>query len=146
MFYLSGKEKNTRRSAYAPLMSPSIREILASSLATHLAQREWSQSKLAEKSGVSQKTISNMLNGQARGISCQIDSVEAVAVALGVTVADLLVLDPIDSDRFMLLRSFKLLPAPAQRHLVEFMDALASDIESGEAATAYPSHRRAAAD
>lgn len=60
------------------------RNTLATNLAHLMDKKDWSQKKLAEVSGVAQKTISNMLNAGKPGIGAStLDKVEAVAKAFG---------------------------------------------------------------
>ncbi len=60
---------------------------LAANLQALLEQRSLSQSQLSERSGVSQKTISNIVRSES---SPTLDNIEKIAQALRVSVSDLL--------------------------------------------------------
>ncbi|MFM0283208.1 helix-turn-helix transcriptional regulator [Paraburkholderia sediminicola] len=67
----------------------SIRTVLATNLRKAMATHPTldTQMRLAQRSGMSQRTVGRMLNGE---VDPQLGHVEAVAEALGVTVTDLL--------------------------------------------------------
>ena len=69
---------------------PHTRETLAANIKALLNIWKWDQKKLAEKAGVSQKTISNMVNPDS-GINPQLDNVEKVATAFGLSAWHLII-------------------------------------------------------
>jgi transcriptional regulator with XRE-family HTH domain len=59
---------------------PTVGKTLADNLKALMQRRDWSQAQLADKSGVSQRHISNVLRAQT---SSSVESVDALANAFG---------------------------------------------------------------
>lgn len=97
-FSSDGKEHFTKRLGHAQPMSEkdSINQVLAENLAHWMGERKLTQNALAEKAGVSQKTISNYLNPEQRvdgakgkEPSAKLTELNRIAGALGVGVWEL---------------------------------------------------------
>jgi transcriptional regulator with XRE-family HTH domain len=71
-------------------MSRTVAEILLANLDSLAQAQGLSQSALAKRAGVSQKTVNNLFNSLENGISPTLDTLDAVSRALRVSVADLL--------------------------------------------------------
>lgn len=105
----------------AAMNIPQIRPILQQLM----GGKELSATKLAELSGVPQPTISRLLNGTTE--TMLLETVLALANALGVTVSQLIGETPIDANQerqkaYMLLQQ---LPAYQVTPAVKILDALA---------------------
>ncbi|MFA7656522.1 helix-turn-helix domain-containing protein [Acidithiobacillus thiooxidans] len=73
-------------------MEAATKKVFAQNLASLMASRNMSQSALAQKSGVSQRTISNMLNPDYDPrYSPTLNNIEKVADALGISPWQLLI-------------------------------------------------------
>lgn len=73
----------------APRGRSPAKESLRANVVFRRAQAGFSQSALAERSGVSRPTISRIERGEASDVT--LDTIERLADALGTTVADLLI-------------------------------------------------------
>ena len=82
-FYYACKETFPTCIAYARCMAKerqNPRDSLANNLRLLMAAREWNQVDLAKRSGVNQKTISNILNGRN---TPTLDKLDLIASAFG---------------------------------------------------------------
>ena len=90
--------------------------------------KEWrkhknlSQVKLAERLGVTQSEVSKLERDDAR---VQLDAIEAIAFVLGVDVADLLTVNPLQPDPPKLVYSKMLKASPElQKQVLNVVDAM----------------------
>lgn len=93
MFYYSRKELFPASIPYAedmPAQRQKPRESLSINLRHLMATREWNQVQLAKRSGVNQKTISNILNGRN---TPTLDILDQIAAAFGLNVWHLILPD-----------------------------------------------------
>lgn len=65
-------------------------EILVENIRSLLEKNGWSQSELARRSGVGQKTVNNIVSNRDESASTKISTVEAIAKAFGVSTAQLM--------------------------------------------------------
>lgn len=68
-------------------------EILVGNVRSLLEERGWSEAELARQSGVSQKTVNNIVSNRDKSASTKISTVESIAKGFGVTTAQLLTED-----------------------------------------------------
>lgn len=66
---------------------PRTRETLAANMRRLMADRDWKQAELAERAGIAQKTVSQILTGSS---AATIETVDAIARAFGIEVWQLL--------------------------------------------------------
>jgi hypothetical protein len=85
---LAHMKKHRPDLAYADA-HPSIRYFLAVNLATHMRKKKMTQTALAKKSGLSLRCIQGMAS-PAETTHPTLESIDAVALALGIRVVDLL--------------------------------------------------------
>lgn len=106
-------------------MKKPIEEVVGENIRRHRNAAGWSQKKLSEKAGVSQRVISNLEQGGGAG-SSSIGTLEAVADALGIPVflimTEGLVTDRPKIDRMAaVISAFGCLSDHAQQRIVELI-------------------------
>lgn len=92
-FYYSSKESIPACISYALGMAtarPNPRDSLASNLRHLMAAQRWNQVDVAKRSGVNQKTISNILNGRN---TPTLDKLDMIAAAFGLNAWHLILPD-----------------------------------------------------
>jgi transcriptional regulator with XRE-family HTH domain len=106
---------------------PHTRETLARNLRALMDMREWTQTEMARRSGVSQRMVSHVLS---RSTGCSIETADALAKPFGLTGWHLLIPDLPD----------ELLRSPSLQSLV---DAFVHASDSGRAMISMVAEREA---
>jgi transcriptional regulator with XRE-family HTH domain len=101
-----------------------LREVVALNLGRLMERREWSQTELARKTGVSQRHISNMLNSQT---GASFETLSAVGRAFGIPgwmlLLDDVPVELLDSQKIPLLVASFRDAGPDGRDLIEKLAA-----------------------
>jgi transcriptional regulator with XRE-family HTH domain len=71
-------------------------EVLAKNISSLRKQKGWSQTKLAKKANIGQRTVSNIENPSQSGYSPTVDVVDRIATAFGIPCYHLFILLPLN--------------------------------------------------
>ena len=99
-------------------------------------ERNWSEYKLAEKSGLTQSTISSWYRGN-KDTSPKLDSLMRVCEGFGITLSQFFMDDQekeitLTDSQFALLENISRLTPSQQEALMQFLNSMFSEIQSHE--------------
>lgn len=135
-------QNNAGRSAYRREVKaerPDIQATIATNLRALMQRRDWTQTALSKKSAVSQRHVSNVLNGKT---GCGVEILDAIASAFGLPGWVLMIpgfnVDLIDSPALPLLMSHYRNAGPEGRELIDRLAERESHYSSSKSSKVVP--------